>query len=109
MESHFHPGGNSAGSYDAPRIHDPSTADAALRRYIGQAINGHLARRIGFRAVWFFAIGSGEPVEQAHLPVDPRTGADAGQQTGFREGANEFVQTGIINFLARAKAARNEK
>jgi hypothetical protein len=75
-----------------PKVFRLIGADARLRRNFGQSIDRHLAEIGRFESVGLLAVGGGLAVEQAHGAVDPRPGADAGEQCLFRQRANEIVQ-----------------
>src|SRR5882672_6383264 len=93
----------------AAGVDDASAADARLGRDVRQPVDGDLAGRSLLRPVRLCAVGGGQAVEQAHLPVDPRARADAGQQARVGERADELVQPPVVQLLPRAVAAGDEE
>ena len=63
------------------------------RQVIGATLSGLLDRE--------------NSLKQAHLRVDPRAGADRNQKRFFRQSADKVMQAFVVNFLPRAKTARN--
>ena len=94
---------------DAPRVDHPRAADAAGRGDLGEAVERHLAVRPRLDAVGLLAVRRRQAVEEAHHAVDPRAGADAGEQRRLRQGADELVQAPVAHLLAGAEPARDQE
>src|SRR5215210_123655 len=109
VEAHLHPRGYASGRHDPAGVHHAGAADLARRRDLGEALDRHLAWRRLLDVVRLLAVGGAQAVEEAHLPVHPRSCAHAAQERRLGQRTDELVQAAVVHLLPGAESARDQE